>query len=85
MIAAEGLSGTRRGRRGVIEVVEGRADERPRRVGGEKQGRGGRRGEVGVEREGGYESGSSAAAAKCYWHFVRTKLVRFTLFIWLKQ
>lgn len=28
---------------------------------------------------GGYESGSSAAAAKCYWHFVRTKLVRFTL------
>lgn len=51
MIAAKGLSGTRRGRRGVIEVVEGRAGERPWRVGGEKQrGRGGRRGEVGVER-----------------------------------
>lgn len=53
MIAAEGLSGTRRGRRGVIEVVEGPAGERPWRVGGEKQGRGGRRGEVGVERGGG--------------------------------
>lgn len=38
MIAAEGLSGTRRGGRGVIEVVEGRGDERPWRVGGEKQG-----------------------------------------------
>lgn len=52
MIAAEGLSGTRRGRRGVIEVVEGRAGERPWRVGGEKQGEGWR-GEVGVERGGG--------------------------------
>lgn len=83
MIAAEGLSGTRRGSRGVIEVVEGPAGERPWRVGGEKQGRGGERGSG--RREGGYESGSSAAAAKCYWHFVRTKLVRFTLFIWLKQ
>lgn len=38
MIAAKGLSGTRRGRRGVIEVVEGPAGERPWRVGGEKQG-----------------------------------------------
>lgn len=70
-VTAAGLSGIRcswaEGQRGVIEVVA-------------ERGGGGSAGSISRECCG--ERGAGAAA-KCYWHFVRTKLVRFTLFIWL--